>query len=45
MWHTCQAAGLVAKRKTNQLEQHKNEESVGAQRNINKNKEELKTIE
>jgi len=37
-WSYCQAAGLVAKRKTNQLEQFKKEESAGAQRNENKNK-------
>jgi len=30
-WSYCQAAGLVAKRKTNQLEQLKREESAGAQ--------------
>jgi len=31
-WSYCQAAGLVAKRKTNQLEQFQKEESAGAQR-------------
>jgi len=31
-WAYCQAAGLVAERKTNQLEQFKKEESAGAQR-------------
>jgi len=36
-WSYCQAAGLVAKRKTNQLEQFKREESAGAPRNLNKN--------
>jgi len=39
-WSYCQAAGLVAKRKTNQLEKFKEEESAGTQRNLNKNKEE-----
>jgi len=34
-WSYCQAAGLVANRKTNQLEQFKTEESAVAQ---NKNK-------
>jgi len=32
VWSYCQAAGLVAKRKTNQLEQFKKEESAGAQK-------------
>jgi len=30
-WSYCQAAGLVAKRKSNQLEQFKKVESAGAQ--------------
>jgi len=34
-WSYCQAAGLVAKREKNELEQFKKEESAGAQ---NKNK-------
>jgi len=29
-WSYCQAAGLIAKRKANQLEQFKQEESAGA---------------
>jgi len=33
----CQAAGLVPKQKTNQIQQFKKEESAGAQRNKNKN--------
>jgi len=37
-WSYFQVAGLVAQRKTNQLEQFKKEESDGAQRNENKNK-------
>jgi len=32
-WSYCQAAGFVAKRKTNRLEQFKKEESTGAQTN------------
>jgi len=43
-WSYCQAAGLVAKRKTNQLEQYKKEESAGAQRNDNKNKWNVKRM-
>jgi len=31
-WSYCQAAGLVAKRKTNQLDQFKKEESADAQK-------------
>jgi len=37
-WSYCQAAGFVAKRKTNKLEKSKKEESAGKQRNLNKNK-------
>jgi len=39
-WFYCQAAGFVAKRKRNQLEKFKKEESAGTQKNLNKNKEE-----
>jgi len=39
-WSYCQAAGFVAKRKTNQLEKFKKEVSAGTQRNLYKNKEE-----
>jgi len=35
-WSYCQAAGFVAKRKTNQLEQFKNVESASAQPNKRK---------
>jgi len=36
-WFYCQAAGFVAKRKRNQLEKFKKEESAGTQKNLNKN--------
>jgi len=35
-WSHCQAAELVAKRKTNQLKKFTKEESAGTQRNLNK---------
>jgi len=37
-WSCCQAAGVVDKRKTNQMEKFKKEESAGTQINLNKNK-------
>jgi len=35
-WSCCQAAGFVVKRKANQFEKFKKEESAGTQRNLNK---------
>jgi len=37
-WSYFQAAGSVSKRKTNQLEKFKKEESAGTQRNLIKSK-------
>jgi len=37
-WFYCQAAGVVAKRKTNQMDKFKKKGSIGTQRNLNKNK-------
>jgi len=37
-WSYCQEAGLVPKRKANQLKQFNKEKAAGAQRNKNTNK-------